>query len=399
MKQSIRVGLCGFGFMGKTHLYALSNLPYFYDLPYRAKVIGVCTAHRETADSAAEAFGIRRVYACEADMIADGDIDVIDICTPNPCHFTTARAAITAGKHVLCEKPLTASAEESRELAQLAASTGLTCGVVFNNRFLSPVLRARQLAEEGRLGRILSFDFAYRHNSCIDPERTVGWKQRATCGGGTLADLGPHVIDLCRLLCGEIVSVMGKSQIAFPTHRVPEGEWLTDADEAFYLTATTASGAVGQITVSKLTQGANDELTFSVYRSADCAVLHAWNAWGALTLRHCPFRHPKHRSVGYVDTLGAWSTTYLPCMPIAPLTRHLPTVPPSTGSLPPRGAPMQRGGRCRYDVLSTLSHHRAYRSHRSRKGRSVRDLPALGNPFHRHGCGVSRPAGTAFRLL
>ena len=265
MKQSIRVGLCGFGFMGKTHLYALSNLPYFYDLPYRAEVIGVCTAHRETADAAAEAFGIRRVYACEADMIADGDIDVIDICTPNPCHFTTARAAITAGKHVLCEKPLTASAEESRELAQLAASTGLTCGVVFNNRFLSPVLRARQLAEEGRLGRILSFDFAYRHNSCIDPERTVGWKQRATCGGGTLADLGPHVIDLCRLLCGEIVSVMGKSQIAFPTHRVPEGEWLTDADEAFYLTATTASGAVGQITVSKLTQGANDELTFSVY--------------------------------------------------------------------------------------------------------------------------------------
>ena len=102
MKQSIRVGLCGFGFMGKTHLYALSNLPYFYDLPYRAEVIGVCTAHRETADSAAEAFGIRRVYACEADMIADGDIDVIDICTPNPCHFTTARAAITAGKHVLC---------------------------------------------------------------------------------------------------------------------------------------------------------------------------------------------------------------------------------------------------------------------------------------------------------
>ena len=69
-----------------------------------------------------------------------------------------------------------------------------------------------------------------------------------------------------------------------------------------------------------------------VRRSADCAVLHAWNAWGALTLRHCPFRHPKHRSVGYVDTLGAWSTTYLPCMPIAPLTRHLPTVPPSTGS-------------------------------------------------------------------
>ncbi len=263
-KQSIRVGLCGFGFMGKTHLYALSALPYFYDLPYRAEVVGVCTAHRETAESAAEAFGIRRVYACEEDMIADGDIDVIDICTPNPFHFATARAAILAGKHVLCEKPLTTSAEESQALADLASASGLTCGVVFNNRFLSPVLRARQLTAAGQLGRILSFDFAYRHNSCIDPERTVGWKQRATCGGGTLADLGSHVLDLCRLLCGEIASVMGKSQIAFPTHRVPEGVWQTDADEAFYLTATTASGAVGQITVSKLTQGANDELTFTV---------------------------------------------------------------------------------------------------------------------------------------
>ncbi len=357
-------------------------------------------------------------------MIADGDIDFIDICTPNPCHFTTARAAISAGKHVLCEKPLTASAEESRELAQLAASTGLTCGVVFNNRFLSPVLRARQLVEEGRLGRILSFDFAYRHNSCIDPERTVGWKQRATCGGGTLADLGPHVIDLCRLLCGEIVSVMGKSQIAFPTHRVPEGEWLTDADEAFYLTATTASGAVGQITVSKLTQGANDELTFSVYGTEGAVFdlmqpnylyVYVNDAAGAplgglrgFTRVECvgrfdapalPFPSPK-APVGWLrGHIGSMGTTYLPCMPIAPLTRHLPTVPPSTGSLPPRGAPMQRGGRCRYDVLSTLSHHRAYRSHRSRKGRSVRDLPALGNPFHRHGCGVSRPAGTAFRLL
>lgn len=265
MKDCIRIGLCGFGFMGKTHLYALSNLPFFYDLPYRAEVVGVCTAHRESAVKASDLFGIRKVYSNEEELISDRDIDIVDICTPNSCHFGTARQAVQAGKHVLCEKPLTPSAEESRELADLAAASGKTCGLVFNNRFLSPVLRARQLAESGRLGRILSFDFAYRHNSCIDPERSVGWKQRAEFGGGTLADLGPHVLDLCRLLCGEIASVIGKSQIAFPTHGISGNEWRTDADEAFYITATTASGAVGTITVSKLTQGVNDDLSFSVY--------------------------------------------------------------------------------------------------------------------------------------
>lgn len=265
MKNVIRVGLCGFGFMGKTHLYALRNLPFFYDLPYTAEVVGVCTAHPETARAAADTFGIGRVYESEADMIAAPDVDVIDICTPNPCHFETARAAIHAGKHVLCEKPLGVTPDESRELAALAASGGSTCGVVFNNRFLSPVLRAKQLVAEGRLGRILSFDFAYRHNSCIDPERSVGWKQRATHGGGTLADLGPHAIDLCRLLCGEPVSIIGKSQIGFPTHVTPNGVWQTDADEAFYMTLTTAEGAVGQVSVSKLTQGENDGLTFSVF--------------------------------------------------------------------------------------------------------------------------------------
>lgn len=265
MKNVIRVGLCGFGFMGKTHLYALRNLPFFYDLPYTAEVVGVCTAHPETAHTAAKAFGIERVYATETEMISDPSVDVIDICTPNSFHFKTAQAAIRAGKHILCEKPLGTTAEESRELAELAHASGLTCGVVFNNRFLAPVLRARQLATEGRLGRILSFDFAYRHNSCIDLERSVGWKQRATYGGGTLADLGPHVLDLCRLLCGEITSVIGKSQIGFSTHPTPNGDWQTDADEAFYMTLTTAEGAVGQVSVSKLTQGENDGLTFSMF--------------------------------------------------------------------------------------------------------------------------------------
>ncbi len=274
--RKLRIGLVGFGFMGKTHLWAVENLPFFYRtgdapdaLPYTAEVAAVCLSPRamanpETALAEVAQYGIPRI-ATEDELIADPSIDIIDICTPNPCHYDTAKRAILAGKHVLCEKPLTVTVAEADELAVLANVHGVICGTVFNNRHLAPVMRAKQLIEEGRLGDILSFDFSYRHNSCIDPDRRAGWKQMADFGGGTLADLGPHVIDLCHYLCGELSWISAHGQVAFPTHKTTDGgEWATDADEAFYMLCGTSDGACGSITVSKLVQGANDELTFTV---------------------------------------------------------------------------------------------------------------------------------------
>lgn len=268
--KHLRIGLCGFGFMGKTHLWAVRNIPFFCDtaaLPYSAEVTGLCASGGDTKKSQAvcEQYAIPHAMT-EADMISSPHIDVIDICTPNPYHYDTARKALLAGKHVLCEKPLTLTSAQGYELDALARERGLICGTVFNNRYLAPVMRAKQLIAEGRLGDILSFDFTYLHNSCIDPDRRVGWKQTAEAGGGTLCDLGPHVIDLCRYLCGDIASVLAKSRIAFPTHLTRSGEvWHTDADEAFYIIATLTSGGMGNIHVSKLAQGANDELSFKVF--------------------------------------------------------------------------------------------------------------------------------------
>ena len=266
--EKLRIGLVGFGFMGKTHLWSVKNLPFFYktsELGFEAEVAAVCASTLERAQAVAKEYGISKAMATAEEIIADPTVDVVDICSPNPYHFEVAKAAILAGKHVLCEKPLTVTAAESHELAALADQHGVICGTVFNNRFLAPVMRARQLIDEGRLGRILSFDFSYKHNSCIDPDRRVGWKQTADFGGGTWYDLGPHVVDLCHYLCGELTFVLGRSQIAFPTHLKADGTvWETNADEAFYLICGTCEGAVGTITTSKLTQGANDELTFSV---------------------------------------------------------------------------------------------------------------------------------------
>ena len=268
-KRDIRIGLLGFGFMGKTHTFAVRNLPFYCgELPFRASIHGVATRTLAKSETVAAEFGIPLFTDHEDDLIYSPEIDVIDICTPNVLHTDTVRRALAAGKHILCEKPLADTLANAEEMATLAAKSNRICTVVFNNRHLSAVRRAKQLIEEGRIGRILSFDFRYLHNSCTDPEKKAGWKQMAeVCGkGGVLFDLGSHIIDLAVYLCGGFRKVTGKSQIAFPTHIGPDGKpWQTDASEAFYILAETASGAHGTLTASKLATGTNDDLSFAIY--------------------------------------------------------------------------------------------------------------------------------------
>ena len=267
-KREIRIGLLGFGFMGKTHAYAVSALPFFFDsLPFTARITGVVTRSMEKSLRVAKEFSIENAYDSMEALIAS-DVDVIDVCTPNICHAREVEAALAAGKHIYCEKPLAHTLEDAEKIAAMAKNTNRICTVVFNNHHLAPITRAKELIAQGRLGEILSFDFAYLHNSCIDPERTAGWKQSAAvCGkGGVLFDLGSHILDLLVYLCGPVESVIGRSQVAFPERRGMNGElWQTDAPEAFYILAKTKSGAVGTVTASKLAAGSNDDLRFTIH--------------------------------------------------------------------------------------------------------------------------------------
>jgi predicted dehydrogenase len=139
--------------------------------------------------------------------------------------------------------------------------------IVFNNRFLPAILRAKQLVEEGRIGRILSFDAAYLHAGSIFPSKTAGWKQnKDLCGGGVLFDLGSHVIDMIYFLCGEFDSVCTATQIAFPVRAGMDGNtWNTNADEAFYMLAKLKNGATGTLRGSKIACGTNDDFSFDIY--------------------------------------------------------------------------------------------------------------------------------------
>lgn len=264
----MKIGLIGFGSMGKTHSWCVKNLNYFYkDLPFSVEYAGVCTTKEETAKKAAVFLGIDRYTVNEDDLINDPSIDIIDICTPNIYHYGTLIKAINAGKHVYCEKPLCITYEQAREVAELAEKKGITAQMVFNNRFLPAILKAKELIDAGKLGRILSFRCEYLHASAADPNKNAGWKQnKDICGAGTLFDLGSHAVDLVYYLCGEIKHVKGKSQIAYPVRKGLDGSvWQTNADEAFYMICETECGAVGTIEASKVAIGTNDDINLAVY--------------------------------------------------------------------------------------------------------------------------------------
>lgn len=263
----MKIGILGFGSMGKTHLYSVRNVPFFFSGEHNFEVTYVCTSKIETARASSEQYGIPNYTDNENDVIYNDEIDVVDICTPNIYHYETAKKAISAGKHVYCEKPLAVTYEQAMELASLAKEKGVITGIVFNNRFLSPILKAKSLIDEGKLGRVLSFSIKYLHSSALDTQKKAGWKQnKDICGGGVLFDLGSHAIDLIYYLCGEFDAVMGKSQIAYPVRTGIDGEvWHTNADEAFYMLATLKNGAHGTIEVSKITTGANDDLRFEIH--------------------------------------------------------------------------------------------------------------------------------------
>lgn len=262
----MKIGLIGFGSMGKTHAYCVNNLKYFFDVNYPVEIKTVCTKNIENARKAKVRFGFENFTDNEDDIINDPEIDAVDICTPNIYHYETCKKAITAGKHIYCEKPLAVTYEQAKELSNLAKEKGVKAHMVFNNRFLLPVIKSKELIENGKLGRILSFNAKYLHSSALNVNKT-GWKQdKDICGGGVLFDLGSHVVDLIYYLVGEFDTVYGKSQIAYPTRTgVNGGKWQTNADEAFYMLAGMKNGSYGTIEVSKIVTGANDDLSYEIH--------------------------------------------------------------------------------------------------------------------------------------
>ncbi len=264
----VGVGIVGFGFIGKIHAYGFRNVPLFYDPPPAIpRMVGVCTSRSETAERAKTIGGFEFGTTRYDDLLERDDIDVIVIATPNDLHRDQVIAALEAGKHVYCDKPLTVSLDDARAMIEAArARPHLVHGMPFQCRFAPATMRARQLIAEGFLGQVYHFRAAYLHAGYADPRRPMSW--RLGPSGGCLADLGSHIIDLMRYLLGDYDRVRATLERWIherPLADDPSTMAPVTVDDYACLQARMKSGALGFIESSRFATGTQDGVSFEIY--------------------------------------------------------------------------------------------------------------------------------------
>lgn len=261
---TLGVGMVGYGFIGKVHTYAYLNLPLFYDpAPCRVRLAGVCTAHAQSGRKAQDQAGYASACTDSRELIARDDVHIINCCTPNYLHRDLLVAALEAGKHVYCDKPLALDLAQAQEICRVAGRAAGKHQMTFEYRFIPAILRAKQLIEAGFLGDLLTFRALYLHAGYVDPDRPISWRLRMDqSGGGAIMDLGPHIIDLVRHLAGEFRTVWATTRTFVKDRPVSKGSAQrrrVDVDDVALIQAELVSGAVGTLEVSRLATGTNDE--------------------------------------------------------------------------------------------------------------------------------------------
>ncbi len=270
MADTLGVGMIGYGFMGKMHTYSYASLPHIYQpMPARIRLVGVCAATEASRELARESGGYERAYADYREMLERDDIHIVNVCTPNYLHYEPAMAAMRAGKHVYCDKPMAMNSREAHEMAGLAREKGLTCQVTFHNRFCPAVLRAKQMVDGGFLGDVVSFRSVYLHSGYTNPSRPISWRmQFEKSGGGAMMDLGSHVIDMMRFLIGDFESVSARLETYIKERPAAAGSTdmvAVTVDDLAILTLRAANGAIGTLEASRLATGTVDDLRFEIH--------------------------------------------------------------------------------------------------------------------------------------
>jgi predicted dehydrogenase len=264
-KPVLRVGLIGSGFMGRAHAFGLGAAEKVFDLPFRVELHTLADASGEVAERAAGALGFERATDDWRAMVADPEIDVVHVTAPNALHKEMALAAIAAGKHVHCEKPLAPLAQDAREMAEAAERAGVRTQVGFNY-LCNPMLHlARELIAGGELGEIVSYRGVHAEDYMADREAPWGFRHDPR-GGGALADIGSHALATAEFLLGPIARLMGDCVTVIPER--PDGQGgrravaVDDIGRAFL---RFGSGATGSVEASWVAMGRRMQHDFEVY--------------------------------------------------------------------------------------------------------------------------------------
>ncbi len=284
MTKTLNIAMIGGGFMGRAHAMAYATMPmcYWPAPAFAHRKVLVDVSDERAADGAAR-FGFDEASTDWRDAVTRKDIHVVDIVTPNDSHAEIAIAALEAGKHVICEKPLARSGAEAKTMYEAATKAGTVNMVAFNYRRTPAVAQAKKYIEDGRIGQVRNFRGTYLQDWSADPSGPLSWRfQKEVAGSGAVGDIGTHVVDFARYLVGEIVAVNSMVHTYIPERPLqadaldklgasdksgggPTGK--VDVDDEMIALLRFANGAVGSIEATRNAYGRNNFLTFEVHGS------------------------------------------------------------------------------------------------------------------------------------
>ena len=275
--KKLGIGLVGYGGIGKVHAMGYRLIPLHYGLSSDAfELIGVATSKSESAAGAAKQLGCAFFTGDYRTLLKREDIHIVDLCTPNFCHEAMVVAAAQAGKHIYCEKPLALNVEQGRRMAREIGRAQVKFQIAFNYRFIPAVVRAKQLVDEGLIGRVFSFHGRYHRSSYIQAEKPLSWRlQRELAGGGVLPDLGSHLLDLIQYLLGAVDQIQATTQTLIDRRPVTTGEHQTgvvDVEDLALMHLRMKNGALGSAEVSRMATGATNHLRLEIF--GDQGALH-----------------------------------------------------------------------------------------------------------------------------
>jgi predicted dehydrogenase len=255
-EQAVKVGIIGAGFMGRVHAAAARAA--------RARITRVADNSAESDAAVEPLLHAERAAASAAELIADDEVEVVHICTPNYLHASFAEQAIRAGKHVICEKPLATSAEDARRLTALAAEAGVVAAVPFIYRYYPTVREVRARVSEGEAGELTMVHGSYLQDWLSSTEET-NWRVDPALGGASRAfgDIGVHWVDIAEFTTGHRVTrLIARTVTAFPERAgKPEGVRTEDAAVIMF---ETDRGATGSVVLSQVAIGRKNRLWFSL---------------------------------------------------------------------------------------------------------------------------------------
>ena len=277
-KRSLRVGLIGYNFMGKAHSNAWRQAGRFFDLPAEIEMRTLCGRSPAGVNAAAANLGWSRTSTDWREVVSDPEIDIVDICTPNDCHYEIAIEAAKQGKAVLCEKPLAMNVAECEDMVAAVKKARVVNMVCHVYRRIPAMALAKAMIERGDLGdRIYHFRARYAQDWITDPAFPLVWRlQSKIAGSGSHGDLGAHIIDLGRYLVGEIKEVCGLME-TFIKERPLQAELgaglsakasdktgKVTVDDAVSWIGRFKNGALANLEATRFAQGRKNHITIEI---------------------------------------------------------------------------------------------------------------------------------------